>query len=218
MSSRILRRDGTQSAEAMRFRPVGGTPATTPLAWHEAQRTKGTRSENSDDEMQELLGAAREQGRSEGQALAKRQAAQHLEPVLTSLSQVAQNLASQRERVRAEAEEDAVKLAIAIGRRVLHREMMTDPEAILGLVKAAFSKLNAREVHRIRVSPDDASTIEKHRAALNLPSGLEIASDRTFARGSALFETERGELDASVDTQLAEIGRGLTDLLRRRNS
>ena len=82
-----------------------------------------------------------------------------------------------RKRVRAEAEDDAVKLAIAIARRVLYRELATDPEAILGLVKAAFSKLNARETQRLRVSPADAAVIQEHRAKLQIPPGLEIASD-----------------------------------------
>ena len=38
-----------------------------------------------------------------------------------------------------------------------------------------------------------------------------------LTQGSAVFETSRGELDASVDTQLAEIERGLTDVLERRS-
>jgi flagellar biosynthesis/type III secretory pathway protein FliH len=32
-------------------------------------------------------------------------------------------------------------------------------------------------------------------------------------RGAILVETARGKLDASLETQLAEIGRGLTDRL-----
>jgi flagellar assembly protein FliH len=125
-------------------------------------------------------------------------------------------LASLRKRVRAEAEDDAVKLAIAIARRVLYRELATDPEAILGLVKAAFSKLNARETHRLRVSPADAAVIQEYRAKLQIPPGLEIVPDGSLTPGSAIFETSRGDLDASIETQLSEIDRGLTDTLNRR--
>jgi len=31
-----------------------------------------------------------------------------------------------------------------------------------------------------------------------------------------IFETSRGDLDASIDTQLGEIERGLADVVRRR--
>jgi flagellar biosynthesis/type III secretory pathway protein FliH len=71
-------------------------------------------------------------------------------------------------------------------------------------------------VHRLRVSPTEAAAIEENRVRLELPAGVEIISDASFSRGCAVFETARGDLDASVDTQLAEIGRGLTDIVRKR--
>jgi flagellar assembly protein FliH len=45
---------------------------------------------------------------------------------------------------------------------------------------------------------------------------LELVSDAKLPRGSAIFETSRGDLDASIDTQLLEIERGFTDIIRRR--
>ena len=99
-----------------------------------------------------------------------------------------------------------------------HREIAADPEAILGLVKAASQKCAARETQRLRVSPRDAETIREQHARLNLPPGLEIVADANLERGSAIFETSRGDLDASVDTQLAEIERGFVDVLKRRHS
>ena len=156
------------------------------------------------------------QGQAAGEAAAQQRAQQKLEPVLNGLSSIITELASLRKRLRAEAEDDTMKLAIAIARRVLYRELSTDPEAILGLVKAAFGKLNARETHRLRVSPSDAGAIQEYRERLQLPPSLEVASDGSLTRGSAIFETSRGDLDASVDTQLSEIDRGLTDVLKRR--
>jgi flagellar assembly protein FliH len=43
---------------------------------------------------------------------------------------------------------------------------------------------------------------------------VELAADKTLARGAVVFETNRGNLDASVETQLREIEQGLTDRLR----
>jgi flagellar assembly protein FliH len=170
----------------------------------------------SEQEAEARTRAAYNQGLAAGEAAALQRMQQKLDPVLNGLNAMIAELASSRKRVRAEAEDDAVKLAIAIARRVLYRELATDPEAILGLVKAAFSKLNARETHRLRVSPSDAAAIQEHRAKLQLPPALEVASDGSLTPGSAIFETTRGELDASVDTQLSEIDRGLTDVMKRR--
>ncbi len=135
--------------------------------------------------------------------------------MVAGLSNIIQELAALRPRFRAEAEEDTVRLAIAIARRVLHRELATDPEAILGLVKAAFHKISSRELHRLRVTPADAAMLQEQRVHLDLPANLEIAADASLTTGSVVFETSRGELDASIGTQLSEIDRGFTDLMRR---
>src|SRR5437660_1256047 len=166
--------------------------------------------------MDERVQTAYQQGHAVGEAAGAQRAAQRLDPVFAGLSSVIQELSGARKRLRMEAEEDTVRLAVAIARRVLHRELATDPEAILGLVKAAFAKLNARETHRLRVSPADAAAMEEHRSRLELPPGLEIHADPSLTQGTAIFETSRGDLDASIGTQLFEIERGLADVMRRR--
>ena len=171
----------------------------------------GLRGAGQEQQLEALLRDAFERGRREGEAAAN----DRLGPALDSLQGVIRDLAGVRKRFRAEAEEDTVKLAIAIARRVLHRELATDPEAILGLVIAAFQRLNSRETFRLRVSPGAAAALEQNRARLDVPQGLELCADATLASGSAIFETSRGDLDISVDTQLAEIQRGFADLIRR---
>ncbi len=168
-------------------------------------------------EMEARAKAAYQQGFAAGQASGIQQASERIEPALAALNRVVNELASFRKKFRADAEEDTVKLAIAIARRVLHRELATDPEAILRLVIAAFQKLNARETQRLRLSPYDAAILAEHRARLEFPQGLELAADSSLPPASAVFETSRGELDASVDTQLAEIERGFADLVKRRS-
>jgi flagellar assembly protein FliH len=139
-----------------------------------------------------------------------------VEPVLAALNSILAELAGARQRFRAEAEQATVALALAIARRVLHRELSADPDAILGLVKAAFQTCDAKETHRLLLSPQDADSVSQHRPQLRLPPGLDIIADGGLRRGSAVFETSRGELDVSVETQLAEIERGFADVLRRR--
>lgn len=214
MSSRIIRPDAGAESAPIVWRASGVSITQTRDAGKsvvpesrvaEIQREADARSK-----------AAYQQGLAAGETAAQQSAQQKIDPVLHALSAMIAELASLKKRVRAEAEDEAVKLSIAIARRVLYREISTDPEAILGLVKAAFGKLNARETHRLRVCPSDVAAIQEHRVKLQIPPGLEIASDGSLTPGSAIFETSRGDLDASVDTQLAEIDRGLTDALKRR--
>jgi flagellar assembly protein FliH len=208
MSSRILRVADQTANAAASWRPPERAGAIRRIDGLEAERDWESRAKAA---YQQGYAA----GHAAGVAAGAAEASARIDPAIASLNRVVEDLASVHPRFRAEAERDTVKLAIAIARRVLHRELTTDPEAILGLVIAAFQKLNARETHRLRLSPSDADLVQRNRAKLNFPEAVEIVADGTLVAGSAIFETPRGELDASVETQLAEIDRGIADLLRR---
>jgi flagellar assembly protein FliH len=214
MSSRVIREEDGLGATPIVWRAAGAPARPRPAEEGKALVPEARVSELQ-QEAEARARAAYQQGLAAGEAAAAQQAQQKLDPVLKSLSAVIAELSTMRKRTRAEAEDDTMRLAIAIARRVLYRELSTDPEAILGLVKAAFSKLNARETHRVRLSPSDAALVGEQRAKLQIPPGLEIVADRSLTAGSAIFETSRGDLDASADTQLQEIDRGLTDILKR---
>ncbi len=218
MSSRIIRRgdlDG-EEAQAIQWRPHGQAAPAQQQAGK--PRTGTTELHPADSEpVKELCANAYQQGHAAGEASATQRAQARLDPALASFSAMVVELAAARKTLRAEAEGAAVALALEVARRVLHREIGADPEAILGLVRAAYQKCDARATQRLRVAPQDAESIRENHTRLNFPVGLEIISDRNLPRGSAIFETSRGDLDASVDTQLAEIERGLADVLKRRH-
>jgi flagellar assembly protein FliH len=219
MSSRLLRNGDPACATPMTWRNASDSPADrlhAPPSGTDGPFEMREQLAEMERQAEARVKTAYQQGQAASEAAASQRAAQRMEPVLVAFSQMTQELAGSRKRFRTEAEEDTVKLAIAIARRVLHRELATDPEAILGLVIAAFQKLNMRETRRLRLSPSDAGTLQQYRERLDLPPGLEILADSSLPAGSAIFETSRGDLDASVNTQLAEIERGFADVIRRR--
>lgn len=213
MLSKLIRADDPAQVQIAAWRPGGSGTSVSSYAMGGILEASEADSER---QMEARIQAAYQQGLAAGEQSGTQRAMQRLEPAMASMSAILNELAGMRKRFRAEAEEDTIKLAIAIARRVLRRELSIDPDAILGLVKAAFQKLNARETHRLRVSQRDAATVQEYRARLDLPAELEISGDASMTPGSAIFETSRGELDASVDSQLAEIERGFTDIMKRR--
>lgn len=165
-------------------------------------------------EMVRRAEAARATGFREGEAAGMARAGASLEPVLQNLTRTIQELAAYRGRFRKEAEQDLVKLSISIARKILHRELAVDPNAILALVRIVLESIDAREVHRVRLHPADAAVVEKFLAAMGAPQQMVVTADATLERGAVIFETARGNLDASIQTQLAEIERGFADLGR----
>src|SRR5258708_3431030 len=106
--------------------------------------------------------AAYQQGVKEGDAAAREEAAAQVQSALERIARTAGEVASLKPRLRHEAEEDVVKLAMAISRRILYREIATDTEALRGLVRAALDKLDGREIYRVRANPQDAPVLEAY--------------------------------------------------------
>ena len=161
------------------------------------------------------LNAAYHKGLDEGRAEARQEIGGKLDAAYERLARTIEELSGLRARFRHEAEEDVVALALAVARRILHRELTMAPDALLGLVKAALEKIEAREIHRVRIRPDDAAMVQQHLEKMGLPRRVEVTADPGLANGAAIFDSSRGALDVSVETQLAEIERGFADLVRR---
>jgi len=166
-------------------------------------------------ETQARLAQATEEARARGAAEAQQKLEAPLREAMGRLAREVGQLSSLGDRIRRDAEEDLVRLAIEIARRILRREVATDPAAILGLVKAALERVTAREILRVGVPPQDVALIEDYLAGQGMPSRIEVTGDSKLERGAVVVETSRGDLDASVETQLVEIERGFTDLIRR---
>lgn len=153
-----------------------------------------------------------QRGFSEGQKAGQEQAAAEIAPMMDRLSRSLADLATVRSRVRKTAESDLLKLAIAVARRVIHRELTLDPGSIEGLIRVALEKLESRELCRVRVHPDQEPIIRTLLARFSA-APVELIPDPTLQSGDVLFETAHGTLDGSIEAQLQEIERGFADRL-----
>jgi flagellar assembly protein FliH len=160
---------------------------------------------------------AHDAGAREGEIAGRNRAAGELQPVIERLTRSIQEMANLRARLRREAEADVVQLALAIARRVIRREVAADPDALRGLVIAALEKLQGQEISRVKVHPSHVATVKAGLQQAVSGGVVEVVADSSRELGSVIFETTRGNLDASVDSQLQEIERGLTDRLRKQS-
>jgi flagellar assembly protein FliH len=154
---------------------------------------------------------AREAGRAEGEAQAKAQAQEEVRATIERLASAIAELDQYRVQLLRQTETDAVRLSIAIARRVLRRELTVDPAAIEGLVRAALERLQSQESCRVRMHPDLVPALRDCVERMGMEGRVEVISDAAQEPGAAVFETSRGSLNASIDSQLKEIERGLAD-------
>jgi len=113
-------------------------------------------------------------------------------------------------------EPEVVQLALAIARKILHRESQIDPLLLTGLVHVALEKLDAGTRVRLKVNPSDTHFWNEFFARSPSATQLELSGDPVLRQGECLLETEIGSTQISLETQLKEIEQGFFDLLDQR--
>src|SRR5437763_860198 len=164
MSSK-LHRGGSAGTQPIAWRMVGSPPLQS-VTFCEANQPEGgpevVKSRRAlDRELEERAQAAYRTGLQEGDAAARQQFGAQADSSLSRLARSIEELSGLRQRFRHEAEAEVVRLAIAIARRVLHRELTVDASALQGIVKAALERLDTRELHSIRLHPESAMSLRQ---------------------------------------------------------
>src|ERR1700729_128264 len=200
--------------------PAGGEQASsaTPVLWRTVSSAADSRRNSHADAEREAarkLDQARREAYAEGLAAGRQQAEEQFRPAVQGLAETLDTLARLRENIREESIQDLVHLAVSIAARVIHREVAVDPDALAGLIQAAFSKLQSREINRVRMHPSLEALVRKLLEQAGAPKNLVLVADPNLKPAEVFFETSQGILDASVETQLREIERGLIDKLER---
>ena len=114
-----------------------------------------------------------------------------------------------------ESEEDLLKLAVMIARKVIHQEIATDRMILAKIVAAAVNSASEREDIVIRLNPEDHRLVAAHKHlylnGFNDDRLLDLKSDDSVTPGGCIVDTAMGEIDARTDAQLDEIFRRLLE-------
>jgi len=218
MSCKVLEALPEDEVQALPWRRDGVNRSAAPRK--AARSEDAARLQAQLDELsagvQKQTRAASEQGFRDGEAAARKKLEAEYRQSAAKLAEAIAELPQRRAEALRRAEADTVRLAIEIARRVVHRELSVDPGALGGLIKAALEKLINHEILKVRVHPGLEKILAEYLARDLKGRTVEIAVDASQAPGGVIFEIARGSLDASVDTQLREIERGLIDEMKNR--
>lgn len=161
---------------------------------------------------------AHESGLREGEDRARQQYETNLQRERTALAKAIGDFKYEREQYYQRVEAEVVQLALAIARKILHRESQLDPLSLSGLVHVALRKLADSTTVRLRVHPGQAKawadffaqSREEKRVVPNV-----VADDSVLA-GACILETDLGTTELGMEVQLKEVEKGLFDLLAER--
>jgi flagellar assembly protein FliH len=160
---------------------------------------------------------AYEKGAREGEARATAAYRAEISGARANVSKLLEDFKAERDSYFRRIEPEIVQLALAIARKILHREAQMDPLLLTGMVHVALEKLDSGARVRMRVNPGDVhSWNEYFSQSSEFPQPPELVGDAALQHGECAMETEIGSTTISLDTQLKEIEQGFFDLLEQR--
>lgn len=154
---------------------------------------------------------AHEQGLQEARAQVDSEVNSAVEVLRAKLTNTLNELEQVYGLIAARAEQDLVQLSLAMARKIVHREVQTDPDIVLSLARVALSRLHPRAVATVRLHPDDYLYAHSHRELLSTSCTVEILADPEIGRGGCIVRSEHGDVDARIEQQFALIERGFFD-------
>ena len=142
-----------------------------------------------------------------GIAKAEKMAA-NLENLLAEIAQLRSSIGKQYER-------EIVALVYAIAGTIIQTQVNFSESVVRDTILAALELTAEKNDICIKISPDDFEYVEKVRPALfsNMPTlkALVVTPDASIARGGCMLETPGGDVDARIETQLANILQSLKE-------
>lgn len=168
------------------------------------------------DEVDALKEQAREEGYRQGFDKAIQEATVQAEDIRAQARQVMEVARAEHNNIINEAEEEIIALVISVAEKVIGSQLVSRPELVGGIVRAAIQKATDREELVIRVNPEDLEYVtslnEDLRKETQGMRTLRIIPDSIISRGGCVLETSNGSVDATLERQLSEIREALMEV------
>ena len=132
------------------------------------------------------------------------------------ISEIISDFQQERNDYYASVETELVKLALAISKKILHRETQLDRMLLAGRVKVAIENLQHRSNIVIRVRPEKCDLWRDYFSSHLPATKIEILEDSQMGDDDCKLETELGTADVGIEAQLKEVEGGFFDLLTQR--
>ena len=206
MSSSAPRRQPAQEVSPFAYDDArGGSGSASVAGQPDAERLKRQHAE------------VFEQGRQAGQQQVRSELDAALAKNRGEIGRALDQFAVERHDYYRRIEGEVVELALAIARKILHREVQIDPQVLAGIVRVTLEKLDAGTRVKLLVHSQEAADWRRYFAcqAEDMPAP-EIREDPALAPGECRIETSLGATEIGLATQLKEIETGLLDLLAER--
>jgi flagellar assembly protein FliH len=166
-----------------------------------------TEMEEPEPDLAALEKAAYERGLLQGEKNAIEIAERKMDAVVKRYADSIGEIQKLRASLYEQVEREVVKLAIAVAKKIVHREIRVDREIIQTLVHVALSHVAEKSPVTISLNPEDCGYLTERRTEIAQSEGREISllPDKSIERGGCLIQTSCGDIDARIEEEFREV-------------
>ena len=159
-----------------------------------------------------------EAGYKDGEAKVREEMAEN---IANGSAQAEKTLRDAKEATRdyvQQAEQDVVKMVMAVVEKILPQHFIDAPQVVLPLVREAIVKVKDQKELKIHVAPQDYDLVLLARNELRgiLTYGdatIDLVSDQSMNPGDCLIETPNGTVDARLATQIELVRQAVKNVM-----
>lgn len=154
---------------------------------------------------------------AQGQRDAMAASAAKLESAAQALATALAEVGQLRSGMVENSRKDMLRLVMAIAEQVISCEVSLHPKIVTRVIDAALKASVRADHYRIKVNPTDLDAVNEHKplflASISGLKNLMIDADDAVRPGGCIIESDLGEVDARVETQLEAIRRTLEEAM-----
>ena len=157
--------------------------------------------------LEKIRRQAYEEGLKQGKEEGRRVVLEQQSANLKAMRLLIEAVRNETNNFSEEVYQQLLEVVIAMVRQIIRRELTTDPEQIMAVIREAISALPATTGHlTLKLHPDDAQVV---REIYSLNEETEhtwrIFEDPNLTRGGCIIRTESSTVDMDLDTRIAEL-------------
>ena len=212
--SKIYRGAETNDLKEFQFRSFGETEPNSPLeadgfVKSSSVVTSPAPAGNSAKDVE----AAYARGRQEGVESSEN----NLETAAQAFASAAEEISRVRESVARNSGNDMLRLVMAISEQIIRREVAADPKVVLTIIENALQSSVRTDQYRIRINPDDLESVTQQKplflASISGLKNLSVETDPEISPGGCRVDSDLGDVDATIETQLETIRQSLNEAI-----
>ena len=212
--SKIYRESEVNDLKEFQFRSFGETEPNSPLESDGFVKNSPVVAPTSSAGLSvKDVDAAYARGRQEGLDSAE----DSLETAAQAFAAAVEEISRVRETVTRNSGKDMLRLVMAISEQIIRREVAADSKVILTIIENALQSSVRTDQYRIRINPADLESVTQQKplflASISGLKNLSIETDTEISPGGCRVDSELGDVDATIETQLEAIRQSLSEAI-----